>query len=155
MTIPPFDYGPIRQVAFDLIKSFARQSQCAILRPREAAPADPTKPWRLGAPVAIRSFPFLGVVSTLGFPKRSDPVTDRDIDVTAAGDLTLTPDIGDPTTLCGIPTTADRIQVNTLGINYQYQIMGVQDVTPDSKCILLKMRAKLWPSIIGQPGTYL
>lgn len=84
-----FDFGPIRDVAIGLIKQFSQQAPIILLRNVNTTPANPAQPWE-GAAARILQFTFNGTVSTLGFPKRSDPIMDRDIDVVAPGDLATT-----------------------------------------------------------------
>ncbi len=147
-----FDFGPIRSVAIDLVKQFGRTAPCVLLRAVEAPPADASTPWRRGTPTRIDQFPFIGVVSTLGFPKRANPQTDHDLDLIIPGDLTSTTSSLDGKTLCGPPTLTDRLQVTYLGATSQYSIIGIQDITPDDLVIIFKVRCKAFCEIIGQPA---
>lgn len=141
-----FNYDPIRTTAIALINKFGRQVQCVLLRTLETAAADSNKPWRRGDPT-ILEFKFIGVISTLGFPKKSDPITDRDLDIIIPGDLATTGAEGSPLVLCGDPVAlVDRIQVG----DALYQILGVQDITPDDKTIIYKVRARAWPVLAPQ-----
>lgn len=148
MAAPHFDFNPIRNTAIALVKQFGKKIPCTLIRAVEGSAPDPTLPWRLGD-ASFLQFKFIGVVSTLGFPKRSDPITDQDQDVIAPGDLATTGAESDATILCGDPTRADRI----IAGNLQLGILGIQDVTPDDKVIIYKMRCRAWPLILSAPRT--
>lgn len=145
-----FDFTDIRDTAMGLVKDFGRTAVCTILRHTEGTLADATKPWRGGNTPGLLQFQFQGTVSTLGFPKRSDPITDGDIDVIAPGDLATTAALSDPMILCGDPQKTDRIMTDA---GKEYAILGVQDVTPDDKTIIYKIRCRAWPLITQQQST--
>lgn len=183
-----FNYAPIAAVASGLLSQFGKQKPILLLRNVATTPANPAQPWE-GAPGRILQFGFKGYASTLGFPKRSDPITDTDIDVIAPGSLATTladtflppgfpaPGLGISMTVtlgvgsfgslhashglgvsmvtaltlgtvCGAPTTVDRLLVG----NQLYAILGVQDVTPDAAPIIFKMRCRAWPTLSKQGG---
>lgn len=153
----PFDYTAIQNTAIGLIKQFGRQTPCNLVRPVEASPPNPAAPWRLGAPASFQFFPFIGVVSTLGFPKRADPQTDQELDILAPGDITSTPGTVTaggaqitPQVLCGPPVLDDRVQVTWLGNLYTYLVLGVKDVTPNAVAIMFTLRCKAFPDIVQQ-----
>jgi hypothetical protein len=89
MATPHFDFGPLRDTAIGLLKQFGRKAPIVLLRNVNETPADPTQPW-LGAKARVRTFQFFGTVSTIGFPKKSDPGLDHDVDIIAAGDVVTT-----------------------------------------------------------------
>jgi hypothetical protein len=144
-----FNYDPIRATAIALVKRFGRQVPCVLLRTVEGAAPDPDKPWRRGDPT-VYEFPFIGVVSTEGFPRMGDPVQDKEQQVIAPGDLRETTATGFPLVTCGDPTLLDRIDAG----DQVLQILGVQDVTPNDKVIIYKLRCKAWPSILAQPKEF-
>lgn len=84
-----FDYSPIRTLAANLLTQFGRPAPIILLRNVNDTPANALQPWR-GDSAHLRSFQFQGTVSTLGFPKKSDPILDADIDVIAPGTLVAT-----------------------------------------------------------------
>lgn len=145
-----FDYSKIRNTAIGIVKKFGAHVPCILLRPAEAAPPISSLPWRLGPATRINAFPFTGVISTLGFPRRSDPITDRELDIIAPGDLAQVFSTLDPTMQCGSPNTTDRVQVTDQGNVTQYAIIGVQDITPDALTIIFKLRCKAFPDITAQ-----
>lgn len=81
-----YDFAPIRNTATALLKRFGKSEPVLLLRDVNTTVADPTKPWR-GSPSKIRRYPFIASVLTLGFPKRSDPILDKDVNVIAPGDM--------------------------------------------------------------------
>lgn len=85
-----FDYGPIRALAVNLLAQFGRPTPIVLLRNVNEIPGNPSMPWR-GDTAHLRTFQFLGTASTLGFPKKSDPIMDADLDVIAPGSLATTP----------------------------------------------------------------
>lgn len=143
-----FDFTGIRNTAIALVKKFGKHVPCTLLRAVEGAAPDPTMPWRLGDATFLE-FKFTGIVSTLGFPKRSDPITDLDQDVIAPGDLATTGAESDAGILCGDPQLTDRIIAGSL----QLGILGVQDITPDDKTVIYKIRCRAWPLISSKPST--
>lgn len=84
-----YDFTPIRNTATALLKRFGKSAPVLLLRDVNTAVTDPTKPWR-GAPSTVRRYPFIASVLTLGFPKRSDPILDKDVNVIAPGDMIST-----------------------------------------------------------------
>lgn len=147
--LTPFDFTSIRNTAIDLVKVYGG-TPCLLIRVVDGSPVDITKPWRPGAATTKR-FAFSGSVSTLGFPRRSDPVVDMDADIIAPGDIVTTTAVGDPNTVCGSPLLTDFIQVVDGGL--MFAILGIKDIKPGIvKPVIFLIRGKPWPQIAPQPS---
>lgn len=148
-----FDYVGLSASAKLLIAQFASKLPCVIIRPVEAAPPDPTQPWRLTAPTSFNRFPFIALTTTLGFPRRSNPITDHDLDLLVSGDLISVASTTNPATLCGPPLEKDRVSVPLLGVTRYFTILGVQDITPADVTVIWKLRCQSEPAIVQESGT--
>jgi hypothetical protein len=141
MAVTPFKFAGIRNTAQTLVKKFGRP--CVLLRATEATPADATKPWRVGDGTTT-SFPFIGVVSALGFPKKADPIVDAtDADVIMPGDAGVE------------PVLTDRVQILGLWAGVTdgvFAIIGVKTINPDGTVIMHTLRVRAWPAITMQPA---
>lgn len=145
-TLPMMDFDKLRTDMIAVTKSAGRQAACTLLRHVDAAPADPSLPWRVGAGT-IKQFPFTGVVSDVPFSRLGEPAFDGAKNIIIPGDITTTAATGDPGTLCGNPTHLDRIDVG----GTQYQIAGIQEINPFNNPIVFIVRAQVWPSISSVP----
>ena len=142
------DYAALRTTMVALVKSFGKTAPMKILRAIEGSAPDPTKPWRRD-PATIKSFPFIGVCSTVGFPAQGVPTTDDDKTFIIPGDIGSVAAEGDPGTLCGDLQYTDRVLLGTI----EYQILGMQDVTPDDVPIIIKVRGRAWQPLSTPPPT--
>lgn len=142
-----FDYGPLRDTAIGLVEQFGKQVQCSILRNVAMTPDDPDKPWR-GANPTVKEFKFSAVALTKHFAEEGGGGR-QDKKVIAPGSLVETAAEGDPATLCGMPVETDRVKIDGV----EYGILGIQDVTPDDKTMIIKMDCRAWPLTTRQPQT--
>lgn len=146
------EFPGLRDDAIALVKAAGKATPMAILRKVDGTPADPAMPWRVTAG-SVQEFQFIGVGPfTIEMPSQGNPTTDGDANAIAPGDLVDTAAEGDPDELCGMPVAqSDRLQVTDAQGTRQYAIIGIQDVTPGDKPIIIKMRVKLWPALTPQP----
>jgi hypothetical protein len=138
-----FNYTPIRNTALSLIKKFGRP--CILMRPIEGALSDVNMPWLGGDSPTFDSYPFIGVVSGLPFPKRADPSMDQtEVEITVPGDIAVE------------PLTTDRLQL--IGVlagetNPIYQIVGVHRVDPSGDTIIYTLRCTAWATLVAAPSS--
>lgn len=140
------DYSALRTTMVALVKSFGKTASMKILRAVEGTAPDPTLPWRRNA-ATIKSFSFIGVSSTVGFPAQGVATSDDDKTFIIPGDIVTTAADGDAMTICGGLQYTDRILLGTI----EYQILGIQDVTPDDLPIIIKVRGRAWQPLAMQP----
>jgi len=143
------NYATLRTDVIALVKSFGKTAPMSILRVVEASAPDASMPWRRGDPTAIKEFRFIGVAFTPGFPALSEPVTEDDKTIIIPGDIVTTAAQGDPSTICGDLLLTDRVQIGSK----QYQILGMQDITPDALPIIYKVKARAWQRLLMQPSS--
>jgi hypothetical protein len=139
-----FDYGPLRAIAINLVKTYGRPSPLVLMRNVNTTPDDAAKPWR-GAAAITKEFQFQGTA----FDSR-DATADGDKDIIIPGDLATTAADGDPATLCGEVLMTDRIRLPDGGV---YGILNVNEVRPGADVIIWKVKARAWQPILNPPVT--
>lgn len=152
MTTQQFDYTGIRNAAIGLVKYFGKKVPLAIARPLEGSAVSPGEPWRVN-PGTTLTFPFLGPIFTVTLRKYSDPVNDQEQVVYIPGDIVTTPSNENTAILCGPIDLNDRVIAQDYTGKQYYQIVGIQDVTPDNLPVVFICKCKAWPMLIRQPAT--
>lgn len=142
------DYAALRTTMMALVRSFGKTVPMNIVRYVEGAAPDLSKPWRRD-PATQKLFPFIGVSFTVRFPTMGDPTQDDDKTIIVPGDIVAQTATGDALTVCGDLQYTDRVLIGSI----QYQILGKQDITPESLPIIYKLRARAWPRLSLSPPT--
>lgn len=142
------DYAALRTSIIALVKSFGKTAPMSILRTIDGAAPDPALPWRRNAS-SFKEFKFIGCAFTVGFPAMGMPTSEDDKTIIVPGDIVVTAAQGDPTTVCGDIQYTDRLVIGAK----EYQVLGIQDVTPDALPIIIKLRCRAWPQHSSPPPT--